>query len=166
MAKKHLQKCSKFLIIKEMHIKMSLRFHFIQIKMAKIKNSSDSTCWQGYGERESPPQLVELHTGVTTLEINLAIPQKNWKQFYLNAQLYQSSGIPKICCTISHKPVLHCVHSSLICNSQKLKATQMSFNQRVDTENVVHCTMEQYLAIKNKNTMNFSDKWMELERSP
>jgi hypothetical protein len=55
MAKKHLQKCSKFLIIKEMHIKMSLRFHFIQIKMAKIKNSSDSTCWQGYGERESPP---------------------------------------------------------------------------------------------------------------
>ena len=34
--------------------------------------------------------------------------------------------------------MLHCVHSSLIYNSQKLERTQMSLNRGMDTENVVH----------------------------
>jgi hypothetical protein len=51
MAKKHLKKCSKSLVIREMQIKMTLRFHLTPIRMAKIKNSSDSTFWQGCGER-------------------------------------------------------------------------------------------------------------------
>ena len=32
---------------------MILRFHLTPIRMAKIKNSGDSTCWQGYGERRT-----------------------------------------------------------------------------------------------------------------
>jgi hypothetical protein len=43
MSEKHLMKCSKSLV--------TLRFHLIPIKMAKIKSSGDSTCWRGYGER-------------------------------------------------------------------------------------------------------------------
>jgi hypothetical protein len=39
------------LIIREMEIKMSLRFHLIPVRMAKIKNSDDSRCWQRYRER-------------------------------------------------------------------------------------------------------------------
>jgi hypothetical protein len=34
--------------------------------------------------------------------------------------------------------VLHYVHSGLICDSQKLKTTQMSHDRRMDTENVVY----------------------------
>ena len=34
-----------------MQIKTTLRFHLIAVKMAKIKNSGDSRCWRGYGER-------------------------------------------------------------------------------------------------------------------
>jgi hypothetical protein len=33
-----------FLIIREMQIKMTLRFYLKRVRMAKIKNSSDSTC--------------------------------------------------------------------------------------------------------------------------
>jgi hypothetical protein len=51
MAEKHLKTCSTFLIIKDIQVKMTLRFHLKPIRMAKIKNSSDSICWQGYGER-------------------------------------------------------------------------------------------------------------------
>jgi hypothetical protein len=45
MVEKHLMKCSKTLVIREMQIKMTLRFHFTAIRMAKIKTSGDSTYW-------------------------------------------------------------------------------------------------------------------------
>jgi hypothetical protein len=51
MAKKHLKKCSTYLVIREMQIKLSLRFHLTPVRMAMIKTSNDSRCWQGCGER-------------------------------------------------------------------------------------------------------------------
>ena len=34
-----------------MQIKTTLRFYLISVRMAKIKNSGENRCWQGYGER-------------------------------------------------------------------------------------------------------------------
>jgi hypothetical protein len=45
MPKKHLMKCSTSLVIREMQFKRTLRFHLIPVRIAKIKNSGDSTCW-------------------------------------------------------------------------------------------------------------------------
>jgi hypothetical protein len=44
MAEKHLKKCSASLIIREMQIKRTLRFHLTPVRMAKIKISGDSRC--------------------------------------------------------------------------------------------------------------------------
>jgi hypothetical protein len=52
MAEKHLKKCSTSLVIREMQMKMAQRFHLTPIRIAKIKTSSDSRCWQGCREWE------------------------------------------------------------------------------------------------------------------
>jgi hypothetical protein len=45
MAKEHLKKCSTFLVIRDMQIKMTLRFYLTPpVRMAKIKNSL-YLCW-------------------------------------------------------------------------------------------------------------------------
>jgi hypothetical protein len=51
MTEKHLKKYSTSLIIREMQIKTTLRFHLTPVRMAKIKNSGDSRCCHGCGER-------------------------------------------------------------------------------------------------------------------
>jgi hypothetical protein len=51
MAEKYLKKCSTSFIIREMQIKTTLRFLLAPVRMAKIKNSGASRCWQGCGER-------------------------------------------------------------------------------------------------------------------
>jgi len=51
MVKKHLKKCSTSLVIREMQIKTTLRFHLTPVRMAKINNSGDSRCWKGCGKR-------------------------------------------------------------------------------------------------------------------
>jgi hypothetical protein len=77
MAEKHLKKIFKILNYQGNTNQATLRFHLIPVRMAKIKNSGDSTCWQGYGKRPTLlPLLVELQGGTTTLEISLVVPQK------------------------------------------------------------------------------------------
>ena len=51
MAEKHLNKCSTSLVIREMQIKTTLRFHITPVRITKIKNSGDNKCWRGCGKR-------------------------------------------------------------------------------------------------------------------
>jgi hypothetical protein len=51
MTEKHLKKISTSLVIREMQIKTNLRFYLTTVRLAKIKNSGDSRCWRGCGER-------------------------------------------------------------------------------------------------------------------
>jgi hypothetical protein len=46
MAEKHLKKCPTSLVIREMKIKITLRFNLTPMRMAKIKISGNSTSWQ------------------------------------------------------------------------------------------------------------------------
>ena len=51
MAEKHFKNCSTSIVIRELQIKTTLRFHLTPVRMAKIKNSGDSRYWRGCGER-------------------------------------------------------------------------------------------------------------------
>ena len=64
------------LMIREMQIKTTMRYHLSPDRMVTINKSTNNMCWQGCGEGNSFALLVGMWIGAATMEGSMEIPQK------------------------------------------------------------------------------------------
>jgi hypothetical protein len=152
------------LVIREIQIKTTLRFHLIPVRMPKFKNSGDSRCWQGCEGRET-----FLHCW---WDFRLLEPL--WKSAWqllrnLDIVLSEDPAIPLLGMYPEDAPTCNKdTSSTMFTLALFIIARSWKELRCPSTEEWIQkmwhiYTMECYAAIKKNEFVKFLDKLMDLE---
>ena len=133
MAKMHLKRCSTSLIIREMQIKIPVRYYLTLIRMVTIKRTKDNKylprckeigtlvrCWRECKMAE--PLWKTVRSFHKKLKIKLLYTQQSHSWVYI--QKNPKQDLKEI---FTH--VLQIIHCSIIHNDQEVEATQISIDR-------------------------------------
>lgn len=82
-------------VIKEMQIRIILWYHHTPIRMAKIQNTENMKCLQGFAATKIHLWLVEMQNVAAILEDSLAITYKTKHIFTIRSSNYTAWYLPK-----------------------------------------------------------------------